>query len=88
MAANEDIHRLLDLLPERELHVAKRFLEFLRDSSSHVSDPVLRAFLEAPIDDEPLAELDVEAIRRGREEAARGDLVSFDEAFGSPRRAG
>ena len=86
MTASEDIHRLLDSLPERELHAAKRFLEFLRDSAAHPSDPVLRVFFEAPLDDEPLTVAEAAAIQEGREEAARGEVIAFEEVFGTPGR--
>ncbi len=51
MSAREELHRLEDALPEAELHAAARFLEFLKAGAA--DDPVLRAFLEAPVDDEP-----------------------------------
>ncbi len=51
MTVKEELHQLVDSLPENELPVARRFLEFLADLSC---DPVLRALHEAPIDDEPL----------------------------------
>ena len=49
VTTKEDLRRLLHQLPESELVAARRFLECLRDTG----DPVLRAFLEAPEDDEP-----------------------------------
>ena len=49
MTIKDDLHRLVDELPEEELHGAKRYLEYLRN----MGDPVLRALREAPIDDEP-----------------------------------
>ena len=75
MAASDDLHQLLDSLPERELHAVRRFLEFLRNASAGETDVVLRAFFEAPADDEPLTDEDVAAIQEGRDEAARGDVV-------------
>lgn len=49
MSVREDLHRLVDELPECEIHAAKRYLEYLRN----MGDPVLRSLMEAPIDDEP-----------------------------------
>ena len=86
MAASDDLHRLLDALPERELHTAKRFLEFLRDASSGQQDPVLHAFLAAPIDDEPLSEEEAAAIQAARDEVLRGEVVTFEEALGGANR--
>ena len=50
MASKDTLHRLVDELPDSEVQAAKRFLEFLRT----LGDPVLRAFLTAPEDDELL----------------------------------
>lgn len=40
-------------------------------------DPFLAALLAAEIDDEPVTEEDREAMRRGREEAARGEAEDW-----------
>jgi hypothetical protein len=48
MSARDSLHRLIDELPESELAAAERFLHYLRATA----DPVLRALLEAPPDDE------------------------------------
>jgi len=50
MASKETLHRLVDELPDAEVQAAERFLEYLRA----LGDPVLRAFLTAPEDEEPL----------------------------------
>jgi predicted transcriptional regulator len=77
MVERQVLHVLVDDLPDDELAAAKRFLEFLRSRSK---DP-LRAFLdEAPLDDEPVTEEDLAAIREGFAEKARGDVVSQEEA--------
>ena len=56
------LHVLVDELPADELVAAKRFLEYLRFRSKDS----LRALLdEAPIDDEPVTEEDLAAIREG-----------------------
>jgi predicted transcriptional regulator len=71
------LHVLVDGLPDEELVAAKRFLEYLRFRSK---DP-LRALLdEAPLDDEPVTEEDLAAIREGLAEKARGEVVSHEEA--------
>jgi len=81
----ERIHRLVDELPDEELHAALRYLEYLRDMAR---DPVLRAFLEAPLDDEPLTPEDEAAIREGREELARGEGIPLEELVERLRKAG
>jgi len=71
------LHVLVDELPNDELVAAKRFLEYLRFRSK---EP-LRALLDgAPLDDEPVTEEDLAAIREGLAEKARGEVVSHEEA--------
>jgi hypothetical protein len=48
MPTRDSLHRLIDELPESELEATGRFLHYLRVTA----DPVLRALLEAPPDDE------------------------------------
>lgn len=62
MVTRDEVRRLVEELPEEELHAAKRFLEFLRDRGG---DPLPRALAEAPEDDEP----ETEEERRAAEEA-------------------
>lgn len=49
MGRREALHQLIDDLPEQDLPIATRVLEALRATG----DPVLRALLSAPVDDEP-----------------------------------
>ncbi len=49
MSPRDAIRRLVDDLPEEDLPTALRVLEALRDTG----DPVSRALLHAPFDDEP-----------------------------------
>ena len=74
-ATKKDLKSLIDLLPDSELQAARRFLEYLRDTG----DPVLRAFLEAPEDDEPETEEERAAVAEAYEAIARGDVVSDEE---------
>jgi hypothetical protein len=72
----DELHRLIDALPESELHAARRYLEYLR----HVGeDPMLRAFLQAPESDEPLTEEDLRAIKEAEQAIARGDVRPWQE---------
>ena len=59
MTTKEHLYRLIDAIPERELAAAEKAL-------APLVDPVLRAFLEAPEDDEPLTEEDIAAIEEGK----------------------
>lgn len=71
----EALHRLVDELPKRELSAARRYLEYLRN----MGDPVLRAFLEAPEDDEGLTEDDEAALREAHEDVRAGRLTPLEE---------
>jgi hypothetical protein len=70
MSASDTLHRLIDELPESELTAAERFLHYLRVTT----DPVLRALIEAPLDDEPETEKERQAVHEAREELARGQV--------------
>jgi len=75
MENRQTLHTLVDELPEPELPAARRYLEYLRQTA----DPLQRALLAAPLDDEPLTDDDLAAIREGRREHAKGETVSHDE---------
>ena len=68
-----ELHELLDSLPDDRLEEAGRRLAEL------VDDPVLRALMLAPIDDEPLAPEQAERLDRRRTSAARGNTISTEE---------
>ncbi len=70
MVVRDELHQLIDALPEREVHTARRFLQFLRDEGD---DPVVRAFLDAPEDDEPFTAEDEAAVAEAEAEIARGE---------------
>lgn len=69
MTTKERLHQLVDQLPESEVATAARLLEALRATA----DPVARLLDSAPIDDEPLTDEDLAAIREGREAHRRGE---------------
>jgi len=73
--AKERLYRLVDQIPEGEVHTAERFLEYL----AAAQDPVMLALLNAPEDDEPLSDEDREALEEGRRALAEGDVVSDEE---------
>lgn len=72
MTVKERLHRLVDLLPERETPIATRFLEILAAST----DPVHRAHLLAPEDEENVDD-DLDG---GLTEARAEPSVSHEEA--------
>ena len=76
-AERDILYRLVDLLPERDLDAARRML---RGLLSPEGDPALRAFLEAPEEDEDMSARDLEALARGDADVAAGRVVSHEEA--------
>lgn len=75
MENRQALHTLVDELPEPELPAAKRFLEYLRQAA----DPLRLALDSAPVDDEPLTDDDVAAIREGFADREQGETVSHEE---------
>lgn len=76
MARREALHQLVDDLPEHDLPVATRILEALRATG----DPVLRALLSAPVDDEPDDDDFDGGLTEARREAHEGKGISHEEA--------
>ncbi|HEX2572636.1 MAG TPA: hypothetical protein VH877_24015 [Polyangia bacterium] len=74
MAAREQIHRLVDELPEGELDAARRYLQYLRDQG----DPFMRALAEVPEDDEPTCPEEDDSAREAWDERPKG--ISSEEA--------
>lgn len=73
--AKARLYRLIDRIPEGEIHAAERYLEYLAEHG----DPFMRALLNAPASDEPLTEEDREALNEGRAALAAGDVVTDEE---------
>ncbi|MBM4404894.1 MAG: hypothetical protein FJ039_01735 [Chloroflexi bacterium] len=71
----EQLHRLVDLLPRKNLSTARRLLEELKSKD----DPVLRAVLNAPFDDEELSEEGEAAIAEGLADYKAGRVVPHEE---------
>ncbi|MDQ3830117.1 MAG: hypothetical protein M3361_12610 [Candidatus Tectomicrobia bacterium] len=59
MTTKASLHQLIDTLPDTELEAAERYLLFLRE----MADPVRRALLTAPWDDEPETEEERKAVQ-------------------------
>ncbi len=74
-AKREQLHRLVDDLPDDECHAARRYLEYLRSAGG----PLRRRFSEAPEDDEPLTPEEAAAIDEAMAELRRGDTVPASE---------
>ncbi len=67
-----DLHRLVDALPAHELQAAQRFLAYLYEQGSN---PVLRALMKAPADDEPETPEEQTAVQEAREQLARSETI-------------
>ncbi len=78
MSTKEQIHRLVDELPESEVLPARRFLEYLR---SLRDDPLTRLLEDAPFDDEPESSEELGAVSEARGDLARGELVSDEDLW-------
>ena len=74
MTAKEQLRQRIEAFSEDEAVEALRLLD-LRN------DPVIVAFRDAPVDDEPFTEEDEAALAEAREDIATGQTVSLDEAM-------
>ncbi len=75
MSPRDTLHKLVDALPEEELPTATRVLEALRATA----DPVLRALLAAPDDDEADDDDFDGGLSEARREAREGKTLSHEE---------
>lgn len=71
----EALHRIVDQIPEEELHAARRYLEFLRSRPNRLP----RALAEAPYDDEPDTPEEREGADEAWDEYLRGESVSLED---------
>lgn len=74
MTAKEKLREHVEALTEEQAAEALRLLD-------QRADPVLAAFRDAPVDDEPWTEEDEQAAAEGRADLAAGRIVSLDEAM-------
>lgn len=77
MSIREQLHRLVDFLPEAEAGAALRFLEYLRDAPN--GDEVTRVLMTVPEVDEPFTDEEQASLDRSREEARRGETKPWPE---------
>lgn len=75
MCQRETLHRLVDSLPEEDLTTAGRLLVGL----AVTADPVERALLFAPVDEEVDADDEDGGLSEARREMARGEGISTEE---------
>ncbi|MBI4213799.1 MAG: hypothetical protein HY534_05750 [Chloroflexi bacterium] len=77
MTVKERLHQLVDNLPEGQVtEAAERALMQLQKMAN---DPVLRALLTAPLDDEPETDEERALVAEGLADLHRGDVLSDEE---------
>ncbi len=72
MIGRDDLHTMLDSIPEERLADVRAALERL-------ADPVLVALLNAPEDDEPLTDEDLLALEEARADREAGRTIMLDD---------
>lgn len=68
----EEVKDLIDCVPTDELLVVKRYIQYIID----MQDPLLKTLADAPVDDEPLDNSDLVALKEAWEDVAAGNLIS------------
>jgi hypothetical protein len=74
MTTRTELHQLVDSLPEENLPAAARALTTLQDA-----DPVLRAFMNTLLGDEPLTDEDIAAIEEAHEDIRLGRTYAWED---------
>lgn len=77
MTTKERIHQLVEDLPQSELETAKRVLEGL--SALSLSNRIVEALANAPVDDESVSDEEAQAIEEGERDIDAGRVVSVDQ---------
>jgi len=72
----EDLHRLIEEIPDGELPGVQRYLEYVRDIAS---DPVRRSIETAPLDDEPETEEERQGVEEAKADIRAGRTMSTEE---------
>ena len=78
MSRKDQLHELVEKLPENEWETAHRLLDHL---CHRQGDPLLRALEAAPEDYEPETPEEAAAVERAREQLARGELIPDEELW-------
>lgn len=76
MTTRDELYQMIDNLSESDLPVALSLLQGLRRGEG---DPLLRALLLAPLDDEEETEEERAAVEEGKEDIRQGRVVSHEE---------
>jgi hypothetical protein len=73
MPTRQQLHQVLDQVPDDQLFAALRFLEFLK------ADPVTLAILNAPLDDEPYTEEEQREDAEANAAFERGEGIPMED---------
>ena len=76
MSIKEDVHRIIDELPESDLEKLLHHLEMVRAAKR---DPFIHALMDAPIDDEPTMPEEDAGAAEARQELRRGEGKTLNE---------
>jgi hypothetical protein len=76
MATRQELHDLVDEIPEQGLDEARRYLQALKEANG---DPFLAQLLLAPEDDEPTTPEEDAGAAEAWQEYLRGESVSGEE---------
>jgi hypothetical protein len=83
MSIKEDIYQIVDELPEGALPALLQHLKLLRMAET---DPLARALLNAPIDDEPYTDEERAEDAEARRDYLRGETRDWDDFQAELRR--
>jgi len=72
--ARNELHRIVDELPDNDIPTAQRLLRSLLGGKRE-----FRFFDDAPMDDEPLTDEDIQAIAEAEEDIAAGRTQSLED---------
>jgi len=75
----EELHRLVEALPEQKNARAKRLLEVLVATEESVDDVWAEVLAKAAIDDEPLDDEDLAAIEEAEKDIIMGRVKTLDQ---------
>lgn len=79
LESRDELHRLMDALPERKALLARRLLEVLLEEAR--ADPLLRTLYNAPADDEPVTPAEAASVKEALRSVAAGEVVPDDELW-------
>ncbi|MFH0702030.1 MAG: hypothetical protein V2B14_00625 [bacterium] len=73
----EELNKIINQLNEKQISEVINFAEFIKNKFE-------KDFWEnIPLDDEPLTDEDLQAIKEGEEELKTGKTLTYDEVFGN-----